>query len=314
VRLPWLLKGYDFDVALVFTTPITAALPAILMRRVKHCHLALWVQDLWPDVVISTGHIRNPLLLGVLRFLVRFVYKSADTVLVQSDGFLRSIAKIVPKHKLFLVPNFATSIDAKEISSLPPEIEKVFKGRFSVVFAGNLGRAQALSTIVETARALQSHSEIVIVLVGAGSQLDSVRRQVADANLTNVVLTGGLDSRMMPELFGHADCLLVTLGRDPALSATVPSKVQAYLKAGRPIVGAISGSAADLIAAAGAGLTVEAEDSSGLAKRILELHNMPIGRREEMGRAGRAYYEQHFDAGAVVNRLLEILEHRSRHA
>jgi glycosyltransferase involved in cell wall biosynthesis len=123
-------------------------------------------------------------------------------------------------------------------------------------------------------------------------------------------MTGMLDSRLMPELFRQADCLLVTLADDPALNATIPSKVQAYMKAGRPIVGAISGAAANLIERAGAGLTVEAEDSIGLAQSILDLSKMPVAERLEMGRAGRTYYERHFEADKVLGRFFGILQSR----
>jgi glycosyltransferase involved in cell wall biosynthesis len=178
------------------------------------------------------------------------------------------------------------------------------------VFAGNLGRAQSLSTIVDAARILRVRPEILIIIAGAGSQAETLEKAIVGAELTNVVMVGMLDSRLMPELFRLADGLLVTLRNDPTLNATIPSKIQAYMKAGRPIVGAISGAASDLIKRAGAGLSVQGEDGSGLAQRILDLFEMPMVKRQEMGRAARSYYEQHFDAEQVLNRLLGILQSR----
>ncbi|WP_225116068.1 glycosyltransferase family 4 protein [Bradyrhizobium sp. BRP22] len=310
LRFPWLLRGRDVDVILVFTTPITAAIPAILLRRLKRCHLALWVQDLWPDVVKSTGFAGSRLVSRGLRLVSDFVYGAGDTVFVQSEKFVRPISETISSDRIFVLPNFAASYVSEEIVPLPIHIQRLFCGRFSVVFAGNLGRAQALTTIVEAARVLQSRPEILIIVAGTGSDAESLRRAAADAGINNLAMVGMLDNRMMPELFRLADCLLVTLGRDAALNATIPSKVQAYLKAGRPIVGAISGAAADLIEKSGAGLTVEAEDAAGLARSILELTDMPFKKRLQMGEAGQAYYKEHFEAEHVIGRLLRVLESR----
>ncbi|WFU37352.1 glycosyltransferase family 4 protein [Bradyrhizobium sp. CB82] len=304
---PRLLKRHEFDVILVLAMPITAALPAILLRWLKRCHLALWVQDLWPQVVTSTGFVDSRLVVATLHVLVKFIYRAADTVLVQSNQFVGPIAKMIPKKKIFVLPNFAPPSD-EEALPLPLAIAGLFPRRFSVVFAGNLGRAQSLSTIVHAARILRLHPDILIVVAGTGSHAETLREAVTAAKLTNVQMIGMLDRRMMPELFRHADCLLVTLGNHPALNATIPSKIQAYMKAGRPIVGAVNGAAADLIERAGVGLTGQAEDGAGLAQNIIALTKMPAIKRQEMGRAGRAYYEKHFDADQVLSRLLGILQ------
>ncbi|WP_164940696.1 glycosyltransferase family 4 protein [Bradyrhizobium zhanjiangense] len=304
---PRLLKRHEFDVILVLAMPITAALPAILLRWLKRCHLALWVQDLWPQVVTSTGFVDSRFVVVTLHVLVRFIYRAADTVLVQSNQFVGPIAKMIPKKRIFVLPNFAPPGD-EEALPLPRAIAGLFPRRFSVVFAGNLGRAQSLSTIVHAARILRFYPEVVIVIAGTGSHAETLRQAIAAAELTNVQMIGMLDRRMMPELFRRADCLLVTLGDHPALNATIPSKIQAYMKAGRPIVGAVSGAAADLIDRAGVGLTVQAGDGAGLAQSIIALTKMPATKRLEMGRAGRAYYEQHFNADQVLSRLLGILQ------
>lgn len=309
LRLPRLLNGQEFDVVLVFAMPITAAIPAIILHWIKRSHLALWVQDLWPEVVTSTGVIRNRFFVAALDLLVRFIYRAASSVLVQSKEFVGPIARVIPRQKIFVLPNFAPSGEEERLR-LPAAVEQLFRGRFSVVFAGNLGRAQSLSTIVDAARLLQVHPEILIIIAGTGSHAEPLRKAIAGSGLTNVEMVGVLDRRMMPTLFELADCLLVTLGDHPALNATIPSKMQAYMKAGRPIVGAINGAAADLIEAAGAGFAVQAEDSAGLARSIAALSKMPTQIRHELGRAGKAYYETHFDVDRVLSRLVGILQSR----
>ena len=311
IRLPWLIRGRQFDVILVFcVSPITAAIPAILLRHIKRAHLALWIQDLWPDAVVATGFVRNRFLIGTLGLIVRFIYRAADTLLVQSGAFVAPVSKYVSQEKIFVLRNFAASPIEETDTPLPASIEGCFAGRYSVVFAGNLGRAQSLPTIVEAARILQRHPEILFVVAGTGTDAEWLKETIARDGLTNIILIGLLDSSMMPALFKLADCLLVTLRDDASLNATIPSKLQAYLKAGRPIVGALNGEGAQLIELARAGLTAHAEDSVGLAERILTLYEMPESNRSELAKAGQAYYEKHFKVGDLVERLLRIMHLR----
>ncbi|PIT00985.1 hypothetical protein TSA1_09600 [Bradyrhizobium nitroreducens] len=310
LRLPWVFGGRDFDVVLVFAMPITAALPAVLLCWTRRCHLALWVQDLWPQVVTSTGVVRSRLVVAALDVMVGFIYRAANSILVQSKQFVAPISKIVPQERIVVLPNFAPPSEEQRLG-LPEAIERLFHDRFSVVFAGNLGGAQSLATIVDAARNLRLHPEIRIIVAGAGSHEQWMTQAIAAAGLTNVEMVGMLDSRMMPELFELADCLLVTLSDHPALAATIPSKVQTYMKAGRPIVGAMNGATADLIEVAGAGIAVQAENGAGLARSIIALSRMPESVRLELGRSGRAYYEEHFTIDKVLNQLVRFLKSRT---
>ncbi|KAL0630270.1 hypothetical protein Q9L58_010883, partial [Maublancomyces gigas] len=124
-------------------------------------------------------------------------------------------------------------------------------------------------------------------------------------SLTNVCFTGPVDRALMPKLFQIVDLLLVTLRNEPTLCLTIPSKIQAYLQAGRPIVGALNGEGARIIGLSGSGMTVAAEDEIGLANLILTLYLMPAIRRETMGTAGKAYFDSHFEVNGLVNKLNE---------
>jgi glycosyltransferase involved in cell wall biosynthesis len=108
----------------------------------------------------------------------------------------------------------------------------------------------------------------------------------------------------MPAVFLQASALLASLVRSPIMSKTIPSKVQAYLASGRPIIASMDGEGARVVEEAGAGLTCAAEDSAALADRILRLQAMPQGELQRMGEAGRAYYRKHFDPGVLTQKLL----------
>ncbi|WP_072378399.1 glycosyltransferase family 4 protein [Hyphomicrobium sp. NDB2Meth4] len=309
-RLPRLLRGRDFDVILFFgVSPLTAAIPAVVVSWLKKAHLVLWIQDLWPESLSATGFVKNRLVLYAVGLMVRLIYRAADTILLQSEAFFEPVSAYADRRKLDYFPNLAPDLTEEEIPP-PPDVLVHLENCFPIVFAGNLGRAQALPTVIEAARLLKDHPEIRIIVVGTGSEASTLSRGMAELELTNIKLTGLLDRAMMPAIFRRAAALMVTLNDHSSLAAVIPSKVQAYMQAGRPIIGALNGEGARIITSAGAGLVVPAEDGAGLAQSILTLYSMPASRREAIGTAGRRYFEAHFDPDHSAGRLMEIIEAR----
>jgi len=305
---PWLLRKDHPDAILVYCpSPLLQALPALLLGRIKGAPVIIWVQDLWPESLESTGYVKNRLALYLVRALVRFLYRHTDHILIASRSFAASISAMAPGAKISYFPN---SIDAGfcDPDSAPhtpmPELEE----GFCVVFAGNVGVAQAMEVIIGAAARLTDVPEIRFVIIGSGSRLDWMRKEVLGKGLANVHLVGRYPGEAMPYLLSKAAVLLVTLANQPIFAATVPNKVQAYLAVGRPIVACLNGEGARLIEEAGAGLTVAAEDASGLAKAILALYRMKPEARKEMGDNGRIFYHQHFDHEQLIDRLIGLIQ------
>lgn len=303
------------DVILVYApSPVTAAIPAILLSRRKKVHLAFWVQDLWPESLAATGFVRNPLLLAAVGVMVRAIYSCCDTLLIQSRAFAGPVMRYADKSKIFYYPNSMVDIahgkTEKTDGKVPVALLDLLDSSFCAVFAGNIGNAQAVETLLDSASLLQDLPDFRLVLVGSGSRLDWVRSECDRRKLTNVVLAGRFPSEVMPSIFSRADALLVTLRREIIFSYTVPSKVQAYLAAGRPLVAALDGEGARIIKEAGAGLCCPAEDAKGLAERLRELYAMPVYEREEMGLAGRRYFLEHFEMNKLARKLTDLLRAR----
>jgi glycosyltransferase involved in cell wall biosynthesis len=305
---PWLLRKARPDAILVYCpSPLLQALSAQFLGWVKGVPVIVWVQDLWPESLESTGYVKNRLILGLVRKLVQFLYRRTDHILISSRPFAAPISAMVPGAKISYFPN---SIDASfcDPDSAPqtpmPELEE----GFCVVFAGNIGAAQAMEVIVGAAEQLSSVPEIRFVIIGSGSRLEWMRQQVQEKVLVNVHLVGRYPGEAMPYLLSKAAVLLVTLADQPIFAATVPNKVQAYLAVGRPVVGCLNGEGARLIEEAGAGLTVPAEDAAGLARAILALYRMTPQARKEMGDNGRLFYRQNFDHEQLVDRLIGLIQ------
>lgn len=309
---PWLLRSRAFDAIVVFApSPITQVIPAILLKWLKRAHLAVWVQDMWPESLAATGFIRNAGVLKAVGRLVRWIYARSDTLLLQSRAFQAPTARYADPEKLVYFPN---SVDPDVAPGVPEALPEALSGllaqRFCVVFAGNIGKAQDVETWVQAALLLRDQPEILLVMVGSGSMLEWVEGQKVLLKLDNLILPGRFPPESMPELFRKASALLVTLKGGGVLAHTVPSKVQAYLAAGRPIVAGLQGEGGKVVKEAGAGLVCEPEHAQALADCIRRLYAFAASDRAAMGQRGRAYFDENFDMNRQVGRLVEILQTR----
>ncbi|WP_162653346.1 glycosyltransferase family 4 protein [Lentilitoribacter sp. Alg239-R112] len=307
---PWLLRDRRYDAIFVYgLSPILSSIPAIFISKIKRKPLIIWVQDLWPESLSATGHVKSPLILRIVEKVVSWIYRQAHLLLVQSRAFKRPIASLAPDKIIEYYPNSVDPTFAKPVLSDQelPEIPALDEG-FSILFAGNIGAAQSMDMIIETAEQLKYIPQIKFVIIGSGSKLEWMRNEVDKRNLENVTLPGWLPPSTMPGLMQKASALIVSLTNEPIFALTVPNKIQAYLAAARPIIASLNGEGAKLVEDAGAGFSVTAEDAHGLKDAILMLYNMPAEQRSHFGINGRKYFLKHFDHEKLVEKLIEKIE------
>lgn len=303
----WLLRKERFDAVLVYaTSPLLQALPALFIGWLKRIPVVVYVQDLWPESLEATGYVRNKLVIRLVELLVKFIYRHSDLILVSSRPFMLSIERFSPSAEIIYYPNSVDSSFCDSDAGLKPEVPALENG-FCVVFAGNVGAAQAVHVIAEAAALLKDVTDIRLVILGSGSELDWLQTQIISQSLSNLHLAGRFPVEAMPNLLSKASALLVTLADQPIFADTVPNKIQAYMAVGRPIIASMNGEGARLVQEANAGVTVPAEDGSLLAAAILELYAMPEDEREIFGANGRRYYCQHFDHEQLVSDLITHL-------
>lgn len=312
IHFPRAVRGKEFDVIFAFSlSPVTSVIPAIYLKWRLKKHLAVWIQDLWPESLSATGFVRNAFLLRMVGWGVQQIYSASDTLLVQSKAFREPVARYASADKIVYYPNSCSDAPAPHGPMLlPPSLLETLNHSFCVVFAGNLGTAQSMPSVVDAVEQLKHLPNCKIVLVGSGSMSAWLTQQKSDKGLDNLILAGRFPPSQMVYLFARAAALLVTLSSNEIISYTVPSKVQAYLAAGRPIIAALNGEGARIIVEAGAGLSCAAEDPGVLAATIEKLYNMPQERRNAFGRAGRAFFLAHFEMEKQSRNLVEILESR----
>jgi glycosyltransferase involved in cell wall biosynthesis len=303
--LAWLLlRRRRFDLAYVYHPPITVGLAAALAGVLRPLPFVLDVQDLWPDTLEATGMAGARKLTGLVGRLCSVVYRRAAMILVQSEGMRRAlIARGVPGGRLAAVRNWA---DLEPCAG--PEPTRRRDSRFVLVYGGNLGRAQGLGTVLDAAARLQQRRPGVLVrLYGEGVEMPALQAQAHSLGLANVEFHPRIDKDGIAEVFARADALLLHLADDPLFAITIPSKTQAYLAMGRPIVAGIAGEAAELLEASGAALVAPPGDADALAGAIEALADMPPQARRRMGLKGQDFYQRNLAFRQGMDRTLELL-------
>lgn len=303
----WKLRGKKYDAVFVYAvSPIMAAIPALVIGRVKKAPVFIWVLDLWPETLRAVGVLRHPHLLAIVGRMVSWIYNRADYLLVQSHGFFENVRKYCTKdiaaERLVYFPSWAEDDFS---GSAPAESALLLRddAMFTVVFAGNLGEAQDFPTILEAAQSVKTKVQVRWVIVGDGRMSEWLAEQVKSRGLDNVHLLGRHPLEAMPGLFACADALLVSLKTNDVFEKTIPGKVQAYLASGKPILAMINGEAARVIDESGAGLSCSSGDAMALANITHQLASIDIEQRRRMGNSGREYYLKNYSKPTLLARL-----------
>lgn len=303
------------DVVYVYSSPATTAIPGLVARTLRRAPVVLHIQDLWPDSVTASGFVEGGRVKRIEAALDRycqFVYRHADVIAVSAPGMAALLRdRGVPAAKLHVLPNWAdesrfmpvprSDVLARQLDLLAPTV---------VMYAGNLGELQDLDTLLDAATILRDRTDIVVALVGSGVAEQRLRATVAARALKNVRILPTQPFDSIGSVLALGDAQVVSLSDAPVLRATLPSKLQANLAAGRPIIGAVRGDAAEVINATGSGLTTAPGDAVGLARTIERFAAMTQSERGAMAHAARDTYVQRFSKATVSEELNQLL-HRT---
>jgi glycosyltransferase involved in cell wall biosynthesis len=305
VCAPFVLRKKSFDVIYVYApSPLLQIIPAIFISWLKRAPLVLNVQDLWPESLRATGYIRNPTVLKAVEHIVKWIYARADLILISSKGHAPFVERLTKeRNKVCHFPNSTDDLFANPVFDPDDELAQEISKSFSIVFAGNLGHAQALPSVLEAAKLLREQRDIKFYLIGSGSLDSWISQKIEADKIGNVVLAGRHPAKRMPTLLKAASAALVSLNDDPFLSATLPSKVQAYLAIGVPVIAFMNGDGAHTIEEAQAGLSCPSENPQKLADTVLKLYNAPKETLDLWRENGRRYYKEHYDLQLLADRL-----------
>lgn len=295
-----------FDVVLVNQlSPVMMGIPAMVYKKKNHKKMLFYCLDLWPDSLAAGGIKEDSIIYKIFFKISKWIYSSADTILVTSSMFknyfenILGISNINIKH----LPQYAEDLFIQVENNVTTKVTASMKGkRYNFVFAGNIGDMQSVETIIKTAKELQMSPDIAFHIVGDGSRLEECKKLANDLRITNIKFYGRQPLEAMPKFYDMADAMLITLKDNKTLSYTLPGKIQTYMAAGKPIIGAINGETRYVIEQARCGLCCEAENYRGLADLVLEFCSS--NKKEEMGENAQKYYLKNYDK----NRFLKLLE------
>ncbi len=296
------------DVIYAYYPPLMVGLMALVVGWVRRVPYVYEVQDLWPEALVATGHLRaDGQLVKLIELLCGLVYRRAARVVVLSQGYRDSlIRKDVHSDKVVFVYNWCDESRMSAAAEVPSVWDKL-PGTFRVLYAGNLGAAQALSHVVDAAALLQASGDnhIQLVFLGAGVEQETLRTQAAP--LSNVTFLPQVKVDDVAGYLKAADVLLVHLADDPVFDITIPQKTQAYLLAGKPILMAVRGESGALVNEAAAGIVVPSENAVAMAEAIRALASKNADELLAMGQRGFDFYNENMSMAKGVRQIEKLL-------
>jgi glycosyltransferase involved in cell wall biosynthesis len=303
----------NFDIVFVQQlSPFFVAVPAVIMANRQKIPLYLWVLDLWPESVKSAGGSNNKMLLNILDKVVVGVYKKSTNILIGSRGYEKAIKQKGDfEKKIIYFPNWAEdNTESKNIINIGDILpfRNFTEKDFVLLFAGNLGEAQDLDMLIETANLVREIINIKWVFIGDGRRRIFLKNKARELNLEkNVFFPGRFPLETMPWFMRTADILLVSLKDEEIFNLTVPSKVQYYMSQGKPILAMLNGDGADLITEANCGFCVPAGDYKKCAETVKTIYTDRDTLRL-LGLNGKKYYEKHFSKKDRIDQLEKLIK------
>ncbi len=301
-----LFMKQKFDVILVNQlSPVMMGIPAMVYKKRHASKILFYCLDLWPDSLAAGGIKEGSIVYRLFLKISKWIYRSADTILVTSSMFKDYFQSTL-------------GMDTDNVKHLPQYAEDLFTNSVNVpksdksnfVFAGNIGDLQSVETIIRAASELREHADITFHIVGDGSKSDECKQLAHNLKLSNVVFYGRRPVNEMPHFYGMADAMLITLKDNKAISYTLPGKVQSYMAAKKPIIGAINGETRRVIEGSGCGLCCPAENFKELANSILQFCNSD--KKDEMARNAYSFYVNNYSKERFISVLENELIHLER--
>lgn len=303
------LRAGQVDLVIGTSPPIFQAVSAWLVAFLRRRPFLLEVRDLWPEFAIDIGVLKNPVLIKLSRWLERFLYARATHILVNSPAYRDYLLrKGLPEKKITLIPN-GVNTDMFDPQTDGKSIRERFQlsDKFVVTYAGALGLANDIGTILRAAELLRENHDIHFLLVGDGKERANLEAEARDLHLPNVTFAGAQPKGSIPEFLAASDVCLATLRDIPMFRTTYPNKVFDYMAAGRPTLLAIDGVIREVIEVSGGGIFVPPGNPAALADAIREL-SADRERAKGMGQAARRYVAEHFDRKQQAMAFAELVE------
>ncbi len=306
----WVALGVkDIDLVMGTTPPIFQAFSAWVISFLRRKPFLLEVRDLWPEFIVAMGVFNNPVLIKMARWLEKFLYARSTCILVNSPAYAEYIVKkSIDPSKITFIP-YGTDVEMfhPRVDGDPIRSRLNVEDKFVVLYAGALGQANDIYTILRAAERLRNEDEVRFVLFGDGKERIRLMQEKDRLKLENVIFAGVAPKKEMPQVLAAANICLAILQDVVMFRTTYPNKVFDYMSAGKATVLAIDGVIRNVIEEAHAGKFVTPGNDEELAKTILDL-SRDQSLVKEMGINARQYLMKHLDRRDKLAETLVLFE------
>lgn len=300
------LRAGPVDLVMGTSPPIFQALSAWAVAKIKRVPFLLEIRDLWPAFAIDMGVLKNPILIWLSKRLESFLYAQADHILVNSPAYRDyMIQRGISSKRVTLIPN-GVDVGMFNANGNTIRSELDLNGKFVVTYAGALGQANDIPTLLRAADNLKSNNNIHFLIVGDGKERLNLEELARQRKLSNVTFTGARPKTDMPGFLSASDVCVAILQNIPMFKTTYPNKVFDYMAACKPTLLSIDGVIRKVVEAADGGVFIPPGNANALSKAITELAEHPH-RASEMGQSARRYVSAHFDRRQQAYKFIDLL-------
>lgn len=302
-------KQKDIDLVIATSTPLTIGFPALVLKKIKKVPYVFEVRDLWPEVPIQMGGLKNPLLRRLARWFEKSIYKNAVHVVALSPGMQEGVIQYIPKERTSMIPNMSKKDEfwpreknlelAKQLGLDSPKLR--------AIHFGSLGLANGAMTIIESARELKDNTGIEFIFIGGGSTERELVEACERYQLNNVKFLGKFSMRETSEIVNICDISLVSFADIPILYTNSPNKLFDSLSAGKPVIVNSAGWTKDLVERYNCGYYVNPSKPNELADKLIHLDKHPELIRT-MGEHARQLALTKFDKSILCEKFVEVIE------
>ncbi len=298
-------KLKDFDVIYVWqVSPVTMGLPAITLKKKYKKPLFLYCMDIWPECVKAMGFKENTLPFNLIKRISGKVYRQCDHIAVSSTPFFEYLQELhnCSREKMSYLPQFASS------EMLEKDFTKEPNGHYDFLYIGNIGKAQDMPCMIKAIAELKDRDDITFHIIGGGSEFDNTVQLAKETGADRIIkFYGPKPFKEAMEYYKIADACILTLDGSNKIGDTLPGKVQTYMAAGKPIIGAMNGAGHEIIDTSDCGLCARAGDYNSLSK-LLETFMKEKDQAKKYAENARSYFELKFTEETFFDDFENILK------
>ncbi len=302
-----------FDKVFIYeVSPMLQALPGVWYAKRKKIDSYIYVMDLWPESIQLVTNLNNKVILKFINRIVDYIYKNCKKIFTSSESFIENIHKRGhSKNKLVFWPQYAEEF-YKPLNRDNCKIKEMNTDDFKITFAGNIGYAQGLDIIINTAKILKERNiKAKFYLIGNGRAKEELIKDVEENNLQDYIkFIDKQPAEKIPEYYANADMAFITLKKNLISDEILPAKLQSYFACGVPILGSADGEIKQVIEKSKAGFCVESGNAEKLAEQIEKCINLTKEELKQMQQNSREFYEKNYEKQMLLNVLEKEMEIR----